>query len=367
MQPLEGIKVLDFSTLLPGPMCTLLLAEAGADVIKIERSAGDEMRSYTPKMGEDSVNFALLNRGKKSIIADLKSPEVRNKIEALIADADVLVEQFRPGVMDRLGLGYDAASKINPRIVYCSITGFGQTGPNAQIAAHDMNYQAEAGMMSLGGDAQGRPIVPPVLTADLAGGAYPAVMNILLGLRKRDREGKGCHLDISMADNLFPLMYWGLGNGWSEQQWPQTSQELVTGGSPRYQVYQTSDNQHLAAAPLEDKFWSNFLTLIGAIELLEEKNDALVTASVAKIIAGQTATYWLDLFKGHDTCVSKVISLQQAIQNPHFVARGLFNRTITQGEQTIPALPTPISQVFLSPDQSGISPELGQHTKEFLK
>ena len=194
MQPLEGVKVLDFSTLLPGPMCTLLLADAGADVIKIERKDGDEMRAYTPKFGTDSVNFALLNRGKKSIVADLKSPATIKQIQALIAQADVLVEQFRPGVMDRLGLGYQAVATINPRLVYCSITGYGQTGPYAQVAAHDMNYQAQTGMVGLSGDADGTPGVPPVLTADLAGGAYPAVINILLGLRKRDREGVGCHL-----------------------------------------------------------------------------------------------------------------------------------------------------------------------------
>ena len=207
MQPLEGVKVLDFSTLLPGPMCTLLLADAGADVIKIERAQGDEMRSYVPKFGTDSVNFALLNRGKKSIVADLKSPEVRARIETLLREADVLVEQFRPGVMDRLGLGYGDVSKINPRIIYCSITGYGQVGPYAQIAAHDLNYQAQAGMLSLAADDAGKPVVPAVLTADLAGGAYPAVMNTLLALRQRDLSETGCHIDVSMADNLFTLMY----------------------------------------------------------------------------------------------------------------------------------------------------------------
>ena len=367
MQPLEGVKVLDFSTLLPGPMCTLMLADAGADVIKIEKSAGDEMRSYLPNFGSDSVNFALLNRGKKSIVADLKSPDIRRQLEALILEADVLVEQFRPGVMDRLGLGYTDVSRINPAIVYCSITGFGQTGPYSLVAAHDMNYQAQAGMMSLGGDAQGRPGVPPVLTADLAGGAYPAMMNILLGLRKRDLDGLGCYLDISMADNLFPLMYWGLGNGWSDNQWPRPGNELVTGGSPRYQVYQTSDGRYLAAAPLEDKFWTNFLALIGAPELEPNENLALVRASIAKIIAGHPAAYWTAKFAGHDTCVSEVIGLDKAVVDPHFQQRGVFSRSVSQGGQTITALPTPINQVFLAHEKSSASPELGQHTSDFLK
>ena len=368
MQPLEGVKVLDFSTLLPGPMCTLLLADAGAEVIKIERKDGDEMRSYTPKFGADSVNFALLNRGKKSIIADLKAPEVRQQIEALIRQADVLVEQFRPGVMDRLGLGYQAVSTMNPRLVYCSITGYGQTGPYAQVAAHDMNYQAQTGMVGLGGDANGAPSVPSVLTADIAAGTYPAVMNILLGLRKRDREGVGCHLDISMADNLFPLMYWGLGNGWAAGQWPRAGDELVTGGSPRYQIYQTADNKFLTAAPLEEKFWGNFLTVLGATELQTLDNPALVKASIAKIIAQHPIAYWNARFAGLDTCVCEVLSLEQAVQDPHFQARGVFSRTMsTASGQSMPALPSPICAVFLATQTDQASPELGQHTLEILK
>ncbi|MDO9024811.1 MAG: CaiB/BaiF CoA-transferase family protein [Zwartia sp.] len=368
MQPLEGVKVLDFSTLLPGPMCTLLLAEAGADVIKIERASGDDMRDYSPKVGADSVNFSLLNRGKKSIIADLKDTETIEKIKRLIADTDVIVEQFRPGVMDRLGLGYEAVSQINPGIVYCSITGFGQSGPSALIAAHDMNYQARAGMVALSADAQGAPFVPPVLTADLAGGAYPAVMNILLGLRKRDLDGRGCHLDVSMADNLFTLMYWGLGNGWAANEWPAPGNELVTGGSPRYQVYQTSDDKFLAAAPLEEKFWTNFLTLIGLTELQSAQDDLLAKACVAKVIAQRTAAEWMRIFEGHDVCVTEVVGLEQATKDPHFVERGVFKRTLTaSGGTEIPALPVPLSPVFLGKQTGVASPSLGQHTQEILK
>lgn len=367
MQPLKGIKVLDFSTLLPGPMCTLLLADAGADVIKIERASGDDMRDYEPKTGPDSVNFCLLNRGKKSVVADLKDPVIRKKIESLIAEADVIVEQFRPGVMDRLGLGYEAAKAINPKIIYCSITGFGQHGPYAQVAAHDMNYQARTGMVGLGGDKSGTPVVPPVLTADLAAGAYPAVMNILLGLRSRDQNGTGCHLDVSMSDNLFPLMYWGLGAGWATGQWPRAGDELVTGGSPRYQIYQTADNKYLAAAPLEDKFWNNFLTILGTPELEHIENPALVKASVAKTIAQHPAAYWLEKFEGKDTCVTQVIGLEQAVEDPHFKARGVFDRGLqTPDGQRIPALPTPISSVFLSRDQVQSSPALGADTDEVL-
>ena len=150
MQPLSGIRVLDFSTLLPGPMATLLLAEAGAEVIKIERpDSGEELRNYKPRFADTSVSFAMLNRGKGSIAIDLKAPDALSRLRPLIATTDVVVEQFRPGVMDRLGLGYEALSAINPRIVYCAITGYGQNGPKAQVAAHDLNYQADAGLLSI--------------------------------------------------------------------------------------------------------------------------------------------------------------------------------------------------------------------------
>ncbi len=213
-QPLSGLKVLDFSTLLPGPLCSLLLAEAGAEVIKLERpERGDEMRSYEPRAGVDSANFVLLNRGKKSVGIDLKSPDALALLTPVLKEADVLMEQFRPGVMDRLGLGYEALSRINPRLIYCSITGFGQHGPRAKEAAHDLNYVAASGTLSLTAGCDGAPVLPPALIADIAGGAYPAMINILLALRQRDQTGKGMYLDVAMADNLFTLQYWGLGNG----------------------------------------------------------------------------------------------------------------------------------------------------------
>ena len=150
MQPLSGIRVLDFSTLLPGPMATLMLAEAGAEVIKIERiGSGEELRQYHPRFGDTSVSFAMLNRGKRSIAIDLKSPDTLKQLTPLIESADVVVDQFRPGVMQRLGLGYEVMREINPRIIYCAITGYGQSGPKAQIAAHDLNYQAESGMLAI--------------------------------------------------------------------------------------------------------------------------------------------------------------------------------------------------------------------------
>lgn len=363
MQPLSGIRVLDFSTLLPGPLATLILAEAGAEVIKIERpGGGDEMRSYSPKFGADSVNFALLNRGKRSIAIDLKAAGARERLMPLLTTADVLVEQFRPGVMERLGLGYEALAKINPRLVYCAITGYGQDGPRADVAAHDLNYVAEAGMLALAAGADGAPVPPAALVADIGGGSLPAVINILLALRERERTGRGCKLDIAMAENVFSFMYWALGNGLAAGAWPKPGAELVTGGSPRYQVYRTRDDRFIAAAPLEERFWQNFCALIALPDALRDdaKNPAETKRAVAERIRAKTADEWHRLFAGNDVCCAVVASLEEALADPHFKARRLFERKLAAGGREIAALPVPVAAAFRSAETAAGYPALGE-------
>ncbi len=362
-QPLAGVRVLDFSTLLPGPLATLLLAEAGAEVIKIERPGrGDEMRSYTPKFGDHSVNFALLNRGKRSIAIDLKAPGAIDRLRPLLESADIVLEQFRPGVMDRLGLGYEALKAINPRVIYCAVTGWGQHGPKADVAAHDLNYVAESGMLGLAAAADGAPVVPAALVADIAGGTYPAVINILLALRERDRTGEGCKLDIAMADNLFTFMYWAIGSGIAAGEWPRPGADLVTGGSPRYNVYRTADGRFLAAAPLEQKFWETFCELIGLDATLRNDagQEAAVKAEVARIIGARDAAHWQQTFAGHDVCCSIVCSMQEALSDPHFAARGVFAHRLREGDRTIPALPVPIDARFRGTPEDAGYPGLGE-------
>lgn len=366
--PLAGVRVVDFSTLLPGPMCSLILARAGAEVIKIERpDRGDEMRTYTPKFGNDSVNFALLNQGKRSVALDLKKPTDVEQAIALVRTADVLLEQFRPGVMERLGLGYEAMRLLNPGLIYCAITGWGQDGPLANMAAHDLNYQAEAGLMGLTAGADGAPVLPNILAADIAGGAYPAVMNILLALRTRQADGQGRMIDVSMAENLFSFNYWGLGNGFSEGLWPLAGNDLVTGGTPRYQLYRTKDERFLAAAPLEQKFWENFLRVLEAPHLLDDTREPRrVREAVAAIIATRSASEWMQRFEGVDACVSIVKSLREAVDAPHFRARGLFKERITnEAGGEIPAIPLPIDASFRQSTAS-TAPQLGEADPEVL-
>jgi alpha-methylacyl-CoA racemase len=361
-QPLAGITVLDFSTLLPGPLAGLILAEAGAEVIKIERAGrGDEMRAYEPKLGADSVNFALLNRGKRSIALDLKEPAARGRLMPLIRSADVLIEQFRPGVMDRLGLGYDALHRENPRLIWCSITGFGQSGPKAGVAAHDLNYIAETGLLALSAGPDGAPVIPPALIADIAAGAYPAVINILLALQQRAQTGKGCRLDVAMTDQLFPLMHWALGNAFAAGRWPEPAGELLTGGSPRYRIYRTADDRFLAAAPLEQRFWDRFCRLIGLEERFcdDARDPAATIARVAQIVRTRAAADWEALFRGEDVCCAVVRTLEEALGDPHFKARGLFDHELHSGGRKVPALPVPVAPEFRSIAPAG-SPALGE-------
>lgn len=369
MRPLEGLLVLDFSTLLPGPLASLMLAEAGARVVKIERPGrGDEMRSYEPRLGEDSINFAMLNRGKQSIAIDLKAPDAITRLKPLLVSADVVIEQFRPGVMERLGLGYEALRRLNPALIYCAITGWGQTGPKADIAAHDLNYMAEAGVLDLTRGSDSAPVLPPILAADIAGGAMPAVTNILLALRQRDQTGQGCQLDIAMADNLFTFNYWGLGSGFAGSGWPKGGDELVTGGSPRYQIYRTADDRYLAAAPLEDKFWQNFTRIILLPENLQgpEADPRAVKAAIAAIIASRTAAQWQAAFAGQDVCCSVVATLEEAARDPHFAERGLFAHSLKAGGREIPALPVPVAPTFRSNTIRAAAPALGETTDPFL-
>jgi alpha-methylacyl-CoA racemase len=359
IQPLHGIKVLDFSTLLPGPLASLMLAEAGADVLKIERpNGGDDMRRFAPEFGADSAVFALLNRGKRSMTVDLKDPGQRDHVLQMLRETDVVIEQFRPGVMDRLGMGYEALRAINPALVYCAITGYGQDGPKARTAGHDLNYIAETGLLSQAADADNRPVLPPGLIADIGGGALPAVMNILLALRHAESTGEGCRLDVSMSDNLFAWQYTALALT-SLGREPKPGKELTTGGSPRYQLYRTADARYLAVAPLEQHFWDNFCELIGLdAALRNDSHDPEKTiAAVAEIIARRTSDEWQHVFSGKDVCCSTVLTTAEALEDPHFHARGLFNATVTSGRSAMPALPVPIAPVFRSPPEPRAAPE----------
>ena len=367
---LEGIKVIDFSTLLPGPLASLFLAETGAEVIKIEKpGVGDEIRLSNPQWGEQSVSFSLLNRGKKSLSLDLKDPKNLKILIPILKEADIIIEQFRPGVMKRLGLDYDSIKKINQDIIYISITGYGQYGPKSMVAGHDLNYIGNAGLLSISMGRENDTVVPPALVADIAGGSYPAVINILLALRKRDLNKEGSYIDLSMTENLFPFMFWGLGSGFAHNKWPGNSDGVLSGGSPRYNIYKTSDGSYVAAAPLEDRFWNKFCE---AIELpkkfIKMQNDQeKVIKEIRKIIGQKEKNYWLDVFNKADCCCSIVKSIEEAINDNHFKVRKIFeNKIINNLGEEIPALPIPVDMQFRKDQKRASAPSLGDVNDQFF-
>jgi crotonobetainyl-CoA:carnitine CoA-transferase CaiB-like acyl-CoA transferase len=269
--------------------------------------------------------------------------------------------------MDRLGLGYGQLRDTYPRLIYCSITGFGQNGPRAQFAGHDLNYMAISGLLSLTCGSDGGPTLPHAPIADIAGGSYPAFSNVLLALIERERTGHGCHLDISMAENLLTLAYWGLAQGHAAGLWPQPGSGLITGGSPRYQVYACADGGHVAAAPIEERFWERFCDLLALDpDLRALDNDAkVVTRAVAQIIGARSSSYWQSIFDTEDVCCCVIHSLEQAVQDPHFQARGLFARRVcTDAGSTMPALPVPVASRFCTPEIERCAPPLGSEPLE---
>jgi crotonobetainyl-CoA:carnitine CoA-transferase CaiB-like acyl-CoA transferase len=364
MQPLSGLLVLDFTTLLPGPLASLMLAEAGAEVIKLERPGGEDMRGFPPIVDGMSAPFALLNRGKQSLVLDLKREVDRDKLRPFLARADILIEQFRPGVLARLGLGYDEVRAINPKLIYCSISGYGQSGPRADEAGHDINYIGNTGLLALQPGPIGHPVVPPMLAADIAGGSFPAVINILLALRARDQSGQGCHIDIAMTDAMFTFAWYALALGTATGRFPGPGELFLAGGSPRYQLYPTSDGKLVACGAIEQKFWMAFTSAIGLpAELANDFRDSAATrAGIAKLIAAQTAEHWRPILAAADCCATIVVSLEDAMRDPHFVGRGLFaHKVATESGKMLPALPLPIAPQFREPPGAKPAPKLGNN------
>ncbi|MGE3990624.1 CaiB/BaiF CoA transferase family protein [Pseudorhodoplanes sp.] len=356
MQPLSGIRIVDLTNLLPGPLATLMLAEAGAEVIKIERPGGDDLRRYAPNWQGTGAAFSLLNRGKTIRTLDLKTREGVRALHQLLEDSDVLVEQFRPNTMEKLGFGFDSVSSLNPRLIYCSISGYGQQGPRAGEAGHDLNYISSTGLLSLQPGPPDRPVIPPALIADIAGGSFPAVINILLALRQRDRTGTGCHLDIAMSDAMFTFAWRALSGYWATGAMARSGQRELTGSAARYRLYPAKDGGIIACAAIEEHFWQRFVALIGLGEALADDSrdpDATIEA-VAAILASRGASEWEPLFAEADCCVTIVRSLEEALGDPHFIARGLFARRVGGAAGgTLPALPVPIDPQFREPAGTG--------------
>jgi len=363
--PLRGIKVLDLSRLLPGPFLTMVLADMGADVVKVEDPrVGDYLRAIPPGKGGLSGRFLAVNRGKRSLALDLKAPAGRDAFLKMVAHADVVVESFRPGVMDKLGVGYAALRAVNPKIVLCSISGYGQTGPYVERAGHDLNYIALAGVLAMSGPAGGAPQMPGVQIADLAGGALWGATAILGALVGRDRTGEGAHLDISMTEGALALLAAEVGNLDCGAR-PTRGSETLNGGLACYGVYRTSDDRFLAVGALEPKFWIALNQAIGRPPNVSELvgDQTKLRAALADIFATKTASEWSDLLSKHDCCVEIVTELAELPLHPLHSERGVFFE-IDGGDKVgrVLQIRTPVGM----PANPSAPPRLGQHTREVL-
>ena len=364
MKPLSGIKVIDFTTLLPGPLATLMLCDAGAEVIKIEKIGGEDMRNAGPILGNESVLFAMLNRGKKSIEINLKNKSSFNKIIDLIKKSDVLVEQFRPGVMKRLGLDWQTVKKINKKIVYCSITGYGQHGIKKNKAGHDLNYLAESGLLKLSTSKDGAPIIPFSQIADIAGGSYPAFMNILLALFQVQKTGVGSYLDVSMYENLIPLAWLGLSKGITEKSFPKENSIHLNGGLARYNIYETKDKKFLALGALENKFWNKFCDIINVPKkIAEEKvSQKKIIATIKKIIKSKNEKYWKNKFDNEeDVCCTSINDLKDYLNDKHLIEKGIFTNKIMIDKKSLPLIPSALERKLVKVKKTNKAPRLGQH------
>lgn len=373
--PLAGLRILDLTRLLPGPAATLHLADFGADVIKIEDTgAGDYMRDFPPQIPnavDDPVNpaFEATNRGKRSVAIDLKHPRGRELLLALADSADALIESFRPGVLARLGLGWDTLHARNPRLVLCSISGYGQNGPWSQRAGHDINYIATSGVLDQI-RTEGRPAIPNLQLGDLLGGALAALSSLLIALLAAQRTGEGRWIDVAMAEALLVHHYFPhaeLDAGHT----PHGGETLLTGGAACYRAYETADGRHLAVGALEQKFWESFCDAAGLPELRphhwahgEMPGSAAARQTIERVAArirARTLADWVSTFDGVDACVTPVLTPAEALAHPQAVARGVVHRS---GRVTEVG---PLAQVTDHALQPAVAPRAGQHTRAVLR
>jgi len=354
--PLSGIRVLDLSRLLPGPYCTLLLADLGAEVIKIETPlAGDYARTISDFGGP--AMFEAVNRNKKSMALNYRNGRGREIFLQLVRASDVVIETFRPGAVKRWGIDYDAVSQANPRIVYCSLSGYGQDGPYVHRAGHDLNYIAVGGLLALNGATGGPPILPAVQIADQAGGML-AAMAMLATLVGRSRTGRGAYLDVAMIDAVASWVAPLAGSLYAlTGQNPPRGQMPLSGGLPCYNVYETADSKFISLGALEPHFWAAFCSALHREDFLPRQFDITLADELAQMFRQHARDEWLERFNGIDACVEPVNEIGEALRDSHLRHRGLVTEKGTFG--------SPFR--FAARSDPSPAPVLGQHTSEILK
>ncbi len=338
MMPIEGIKILDLTRLAPGPYCTMLLGDMGADILKVEepgvpsgrraQQAGAASVSLPPVLSPESPYYAL-NRNKRSIALNLKMEEGREIFYKLAKDADVIVEENRPGVSKRLGIDYETLKRMNPRIIFCSITGYGQTGPYRDMVGHDINYISMGGALGAIGRKGDPPAIPLNIIADYAGGGMHAAIGILGALLARRKTGRGQHIDVAMTDGVVSLFAWIYSDYFGRGVVPQRGRHFTSGATAYYDVYETKDGKYLTIGSVEPWFYANLCRALGREDLIpfqnapEEKQDE-IRRDFQKVFRTKTRDEWFEFLNRADICVGKVFTLDEAEKDPHLRARGMF-------------------------------------------
>ena len=359
MNPLANTRILDMTRLLPGAVCTMLLRDLGAEIIKIEDSRiGDYARLMPPLIDGMGAFFRSSNGGKKSIALDLKTAAGQAVLQRLVEGSDVLIEGFRPGVTARLGADYETLKAVNPRLVYCSLSGWGQSGPDAEVSGHDLNYIARNGL--LGADMN--PRMPGAQVADVSG-AYVAVMGILAALLKRERGGGGDYIDAALSEAAMPMAL----AAWVEAQTPPADGAFISlrGESACYRVYWTADEQPVTLAAIEPNFWANFCGAVGKPDWIEAQRERQRQPDLIEAVAGlfktKTADEWAALLEGADCCFSRVVPPGQLLDDPQIQARGMAGVT----ETGVPWMRSPI-RLGKGRHELGEAPKQGEHTAQLL-
>jgi len=366
VQPLSGIKVLDLSRLLPGPLASLVLADLGAEVDKVEDAqGGDYLRIMPPQIGDTSSVFMALNRNKRSAVIDLKKPKGKAALLRLVEKYDVVLEQFRPGVLDRLGLSHATLREANPKLVVCALTGYGQNGPLAQRAGHDLNYLARGGVLGFQGPANGAPTVPGFQLADVSGGLY-AVIGIMGALMERARTGQGSIVDVAMIETAMPFAIAGFGLLFGGHS-PMRGNEALLGGIAPYATYLTKDGKAMSLASLEPKFWMQFCEGAGIeldmTALMPGDHQGPIKAKLTALFLTKTQAEWVQFASERDCCLEPVLTPEEAQADLHLAARKMFFEMDSPWGK-IPQLRTPLTPVDRAHTPA---PRSGEHTDAILR
>jgi len=370
-RPLEHLRVLDLSRLLPGPYCTLLFADLGADVIKVEEPGkGDYIRWMPPMAGDVSSGHLALNRGKRSMTLNLKHPDGVATMKRLVRTADVVLESFRPGVMDRLGVGYDALSAENERLVYCALTGYGQDGPYRLRAGHDINYLGYAGVLDIIGEKGGPPVVPGVQIADVGGGGLMAAVGILAALSERERTGRGRFVDISMMDGALSWLQMHAQAYAITGVIPARGTMRLSGGPACYRIYRAADGKFVTVGALEPQFWAALCEALGVPDMIEqqfalEEEQEVMHKRLEEIFVQKTRDEWVAELAHLDACFGPVNDLSEAFEDPQARARDMVVKVPTP-MGAMPAIGNPLKMLGDSALPFRAAPGLGEQTDEVL-